>query len=43
MGRVFDGDALRGLVDGVAGTVSFDRVVDEIVRVGVTIDSTACG
>ena len=39
LGRVFDGDALRGCVDGVVDIASFDVVVDGMVRVGVVIDS----
>ena len=40
MGRVLDGDALSGWVDGVVDVAFFDVVVvDEMVRVGVVIDS----
>lgn len=41
VGRVLDGDALRGCVDGVVDVAFFGVVmVDEMVRVGVVIDST---
>ena len=47
VGRVFDGDALRGCVDCVVDAAFFVGVVvvmivvvDEMVRVGVTVDST---
>jgi len=41
MGRVLDGDVLRGWVDDVVDGAFFDMaVVDEMVRVGVVIDST---
>jgi len=40
LGRVLDGDALRGWVDGVVDMASFDAVViDGMVRVGVVMDS----
>ena len=41
---MLDGDVLRGWVDGVVDVTFFDGVVavvvDEMVRVGVVIDST---
>jgi len=42
VGRVLEEDALRGCVDCdcVVDAPFFDVVVDEIVRVGVVIDST---
>jgi len=41
VGRVLDGDALRGCTGGVVDVTFFAVVVvDEMVRVGVTIDST---
>lgn len=40
VGRVLDGDALRGWVDGVVDVAFFDVLVVDMVRVGVVIDST---
>ena len=44
VGRVLDGDALRGCTGGVVDVAFFVVVivvvVDEMVRVGVAIDST---
>ena len=41
VGRVLDGDVLRGWVDDVVNAAFFDMVVvDEMVRVGVVIGST---
>jgi len=43
LGRVLDGDALRGWAEGVVDMASFNVVVvDGMVRVGVGIDSIDC-
>jgi hypothetical protein len=40
VGRVLDGDALRGWEGGVVGAVSLAVLVDGMVSVGVVIGST---